>query len=211
MRGLLLPGEFLPVAEDAGLLGPVGDWVVRRALHELAASPDPGLSLSLDVSATQLRAPAGEDFAERVLSTCRELGLDPRRLCVELTETAVLEADDGAEALLRLHAAGVHLALDDFGTGQASLAQLERLPFDLVKVDRTFVAAGADGVGARRLAAVVALVHSFDMRVVAEGVETAEELAAARRAGCDLLQGYHLGAPAPWTDAVAPGLLSAAG
>ena len=210
VRGLLLPADFLAVAEDAGLLGPIGDWVVRQALQDLASSTTPELCLALDVSATQLRAPAGEDFAERVLATCRELGVDPRRLCVELTETAVLEADTGADALLRLHAAGVRLALDDFGTGQASLTQLERLPFDLVKVDRAFVAAGAQPGGERRLAAMVQLVHSFDMLAVAEGVETAAEQAAARRAGCDLLQGYHLGAPAPWADAVAPPLLTSA-
>ena len=208
LRGLLLPADFLAVAEDAGLLGPIGEWVVGQALQDLAASTCPDLHLSLDVSATQLRAPAGDDFAERVLADCRRLGLDPRRLCVELTETAVLDEDSGADALLRLHAAGVRLALDDFGTGQASLTQLERLPFDLVKIDRTFVAGAADPTGERRLSAMVALVHSFDMLAVAEGLETSAEQEAARRAGCDLLQGYHLAAPAPWSDVVAPPLAS---
>jgi EAL domain-containing protein (putative c-di-GMP-specific phosphodiesterase class I) len=181
-----------------------------QALRDLAASRDVDLAVCLNVSALQLREAAGSDVAALVLSTCSALGLDPRRVELELSEVAALEADGGGAALLRLRDAGVRIALDDFGAGSTSLAQLERLPVDVVKVDPSFVAgATRSAAGARRLAALVALVHSYDLLVVAEGVEDEAQLQAVRSCEVDLLQGYHLGAPAPWESAVVPPQLAA--
>ena len=210
VRGVLPPAAFLPAAEDAGLLGPLGDWVVVQALGDLAASGDPDLEVCINVSALQLREAAGSDVLTLVLSTCRSLGLDPRRVVLELSELAALEAAGGAAALQRLRDAGVRLALDDFGAGGTGLAQLEHLPVDVVKVAPAFVA-GASGsaAAARRLAALVELVHAYGLLAVAEGVEDDAQLAAVRACGVDLLQGYHLGAPAPWEPAVPPAEVAA--
>jgi diguanylate cyclase (GGDEF)-like protein len=205
VRGVLPPAAFLPVAEDAGLLGPIGDWVVVQALRDLAAAGDAALGVCINVSALQLREAAGSDVATLVLSTCRSLDLDPRRVTLELSEGVALEAGSGRAALERLRDAGTRLALDDFGTGGTGVAQLERLPVDAVKVDPSFVVAATGSVvGSRRLAALVELVHAYDLLAVAEGVEDDAQLEAVRACGVDLVQGYHLGAPAPWEPAVLP-------
>ena len=202
VRGLLAPAAFLEVAEDAGLSGAVGDWVVVQALRDLAGCGDPELAVCLNVSALQLREAAGSDVASLVLSTCESLGLAPRRVLLELSEVAALSAGGGEAALARLRGAGVRLALDDFGAGATWLSQLAHLPVDLVKIDHSFVAAAArSDVGARRLAALVELVHSHDLPVVAEGVQDGAQLEAVRRCRVDLLQGHHVGAPAPWDPA----------
>ena len=212
VRGVLRPAAFLPVAEDAGLLGPLEDWVVVQALGDLAACGEPGLGVCINVSALQLREGAGSDVTALVLSTCRNLGLDPRRVTLELAEVAALEADGGGAALQRLCQAGVRLALDDFGAGSTPLSQLERLPVDVVKVDPSFVVgATTSAAGSRRLAALVELAHAYDLQAVAEGVEDDAQLAAVRACGVDLLQGHHLGAPAPWEPAVLPPPLPAPG
>ena len=209
VRGVLGPADFLAVAEDTGLLGPLGDWVVVQALGDLAACGDPDLGVCINVSALQLREASGSDVCALVLSTCRSLGLDPGRVTLELAELAAFEAGSGAPVLQRLRAAGVRLALDDVGAGWAALAQLERLALDVVKVHPSFVE-GATGspAGARRLTALVELVHAYDLRVVAEGVEDEAQLAAVRSCGVDLLQGHHLGVPAPWAPAVMPAQLA---
>jgi diguanylate cyclase (GGDEF)-like protein len=201
-RGVLAPAELLALAEDAGLLGPLGDWVVVHALGDLAASGDPELGVCLDVGALQLREAAGADLATLVLSTCRSLALDPGRVWLELSEPAAV----GSEAALqRLRAAGVRLVLDDVGAGSSALSLLERLPVDVGKVAPSFVdAATCSPAGARRLAALVALGHAYDLQVVAEGVEDEARLAACRASGVDLVQGAHVGAPAPWAPAAHP-------
>ena len=205
VRGVLPPAAFLPVAEDAGLLGPLGDWVVVQALGDLAAAGDASLGVCINVSALQLREAAGSDVTALVLSTCRSLDLDPRRVTLELSEAVALEAGSGGAALQRLRQAGIRLALDDFGAGGTGLSQLEHLPLDVAKVHPSFVT-GATGsaAGARRLAALVELVHAYDLLAVAEGVEDDAQLEAVRACGVDLLQGHHLGAPAPWEPAVLP-------
>lgn len=198
-RGLLLPGEFLDVAEDCGLICPIGDFVIANALTDLTRQPDPQVCLSLNVSASQLCERSGRDLDELLLDKCAETGLDPARVWVELTESAVLDSDPAVEMLHRLHRAGARLALDDFGTGYASLSQLERIPFDIVKIDRSFVAPLESGHDSalRRLSAIVSLIHSFGMTAVAEGIETDAQEAAVTSAGCDLLQGFLLGRPMP--------------
>jgi diguanylate cyclase (GGDEF)-like protein len=210
VRGVLGPAAFLPVAEDAGLLGPIGDWVVVQAIADLAASGDPDLDLCINVSTLQLREAAGSDVAALVLSTCRSLGVEPRRVTLELAEVVAAEAGGDGEALQRLREAGVRLALDDFGAGRTALWQLERMPVDVVKVDPSFVAgATRSAAGARRLTALVELVHAYDLVAVAEGVEDEAQLEAVRACGVDLLQGYHLGVPAPWAPAVLPSTVTA--
>ena len=205
VRGVLDPGEFLPVAEDAGLLGPLGDWVVVQALGDLAACGDPGLGVCLDLAALQLREAAGSDLATLVLSTCRSLHLDPRRVWLELSAVTALEAGGRGAELRRLHDAGARLALRDVERGPTALAQLAGLPVDVVKVDPSFVdAATRSPAGARRLAALVALGHAYDLLVVAEGVEDEARLEAARASGADLVQGHHVGAPAPCVPASLP-------
>ncbi len=208
-RGVLGPADFLGVAEDAGLLGPLGDWVVVRALGDLARCGDAELGVCINVSALQLREGAGSDVATLVLVTCRSLGLDPSRVTLELAEVAALEAGLGGPALERLRAAGVHLALDDFGAGPGGLSQLDGLSVDVVKVDGSFVTGATRSTGgARRLAALVELVHAYGLLAVAEGVEDEAQREAVRACGVDLLQGYHLGVPAPWEPAVIPAQLA---
>ena len=210
VRGVLAPAAFLPVAEDAGLLGPVGDWVVVQALSDLAACGDQDLGVCVNVSALQLREAAGSDVATLVLATCHSLGLDPRRVTLELAGVAALEAGCGGEALQRLRDAGVGFALDDFGAGSSALGQLQDLPVDVVKVHPSFVRdATRSDAGPRRLRALVELVHAYGLRAVAEGVEDEAQLAAVRTCGVDLLQGYHVGGPVPWAPAVLPAHLAA--
>ena len=203
-RGLLLPGEFLDVAEDSGLICPIGDFVIATALTDLAQLPDPQVCLSVNVSATQLCERSDRDLDDFLLDACAAAGLDPGRVWVELTESAVLESPAAVEMLHRLQRAGARLALDDFGTGYASLSQLERIPFDMVKIDRSFVArlGSGDEHAQRRMSAIVSFIHSFKMTAVAEGIETEAQEAAVRMAACDLMQGFLLGRPAPAHDVI---------
>jgi diguanylate cyclase (GGDEF)-like protein len=204
VRGVLPPDAFLTAADDAGLLGTLGDEVVVQALGDLARCGDPDLGMCLDVSVLQLREAGGSDVAALVRSTCASLGLEPGRVTLELAQVAAVEAGtDGGAALQRLREVGVRLALDDFGAGPVGPSQLEHLAVDAVTVDPSLVHAAAHSpAGARRLEALVALVHAYDRLAVAEGVEDAAQLEAARACGVDLLQGAHLGAPVPWQSAV---------
>jgi EAL domain-containing protein (putative c-di-GMP-specific phosphodiesterase class I) len=198
-RGLLLPGDFLDVAEDSGLIRPIGEFVITTAIAELARQPDPLVCMSVNVSATQLGKRSDRRLDGFLLDQCVAAGVDPGRVWVELIETAALEDHGAVEMLHQWHRAGGRLALDDFGTGYASLAQLERLPFDIVKVDRSFTMrlGTEDEDTERRMAAIVAIVHSYGLTAVAEGVETEVQEAAVRRAGFDLAQGFLLGRPVP--------------
>jgi diguanylate cyclase (GGDEF)-like protein len=197
-RGLLLPQDFLDVAEDSGLIRPLGEFVIATALTELARLPDPLVCMSINVAASQLDERDGVALDDLLLATCAAVGVDPGRVWVELTETAVLDSLSAVEVLHRVHGAGARLALDDFGTGYASLSQLDRIPFDIVKIDRSFSRRlGVGDVSAeRRMSAIVSIIHSYDMTAVSEGIETGAQEAAARRAGCDLAQGFLLGRPA---------------
>ena len=187
--------------------------MIATSIAALARLPDLKICLSVYVSASQLCERSGLDLVDMLLDTCAETGLEPSRVWVELTESTVLESDAGVEMLHRLHRAGVRLALDDFGTGYASLSQLERIPFDFVKIDRSFIAplGSGDSTALRRLAAIVSVVHSFGMTAVAEGIETDAQLVEASSAGCDLLQGFLLGRPMPLPRYAAPGVSSVPG
>lgn len=212
--GLLPPSEFIEVAEDSGLIVALGDWVLKEACREVASRRHiPGqdaLTLSVNLSARQL----GEgQLIDTVYQLLRETGLEPDRLCFEITESVLMDDVEYAiEALLGLKTLGVRLAIDDFGTGYSSLSYLRRFPVDVVKLDRSFVAGlGTDPAATAIVAATVNLSHALGLSVVAEGVETEEQLVALRALRCDRAQGYYWSRPAPPGELLArPGALRAA-
>jgi diguanylate cyclase (GGDEF)-like protein/PAS domain S-box-containing protein len=199
-RGLLAPAAFLPLAEETGLIVPIGEWVLREACTEAARWPE-GLALSVNLSARQLAQP---DLVATVRRALAETGTDPAMLCLEITESAVMESGAATTAQLRaLKSLGVRLAIDDFGTGFSSLAHLRRFPVDMLKIDGTFVAGlGREPQDASIAAAVISLAHALGLSTVAEGVETEQQLDVLRRLGCDLGQGHLFARPQPAAEAL---------
>ncbi|MEX1826972.1 putative bifunctional diguanylate cyclase/phosphodiesterase [Luteibacter sp. CQ10] len=192
--GVVPPAQFVPLAEETGLIVRLGDWVLRTACARLARVPD--LFLAVNVSAVQLR---DERFGARVLEVLEQTGLPPDRLELEITETAIVNADGAAAQALRgLRAKGVRISLDDFGTGYSSLALLKDLEVDKVKIDRSFVqqATLADD-SAAIVRAVSNLGAALGLSVVAEGVEDEAQHRFVREAGCDELQGFLFSRPVP--------------
>jgi diguanylate cyclase (GGDEF)-like protein len=195
VRGHVSPADFIPVAEDCGLIIEIGAWVLRHACAEAARWEVP-LRIAVNVSPRQLEQ-AG--FAELVAETLSQTGLAAARLELEITEGLLIRKADQALAVIRtLKALGVQMALDDFGTGYSSLVALRNFPFDRVKVDRTFVQHLTESGEARAIIrAVVALGRALNIPVLAEGVETQEQLDTLREAGCEEVQGYLIGRPQP--------------
>jgi len=198
-RGPVAPAEFIPIAEETGLVIPIGDWVLRTACHQAAAwrrEFGRGLPVSVNIAARQLTRPG---LATQVLVALGEAGAEPDDLVLEITEHGVLE--DFAAAfrhLQEIRALGVRVAVDDFGTGWSSLSYLQRLPVDELKIDRSFVATlGVEGPSMAIVGSLVSLAHGLGLTVVAEGVETDEQLTELRRLGCDFVQGYLLARPGP--------------
>jgi diguanylate cyclase (GGDEF)-like protein/PAS domain S-box-containing protein len=200
LRGLLHPSAFIPLAEETGLIVGIGEWVLREACTEAARWPAP-LTLSVNLSARQL---AQHDLVAVVRRALSETGTDPAKLCLEITESAVMESGAATTAQLRaLKSLGVRLAIDDFGTGFSSLAHLRRFPVDVLKIDGTFVSGlGREPQDASIAAAVISLAHALDLTTVAEGVETDEQLAILKQLGCDLGQGYLFARPRPADEAL---------
>ena len=197
-ESLVSPAEFIPVLEETGLITPVGEWVVVAACRQIAAWRDAGLStvpVAINLSARQLRR-AG--FPDAVARTLALFGVEPRLLEVEITESSLMENPDEAQIALReLKALGVTLAIDDFGTGYSSLAYLKRFPFDTLKIDRSFVRdIPGDSDDATITRTILALAHSLSLDVVAEGVETEEQLAFLVAHRCDHAQGFLFAKPA---------------
>ncbi|MEY2655262.1 MAG: hypothetical protein RLZZ524_2290, partial [Pseudomonadota bacterium] len=195
--GVVSPAEFIPIAERSGLIGAIGDWVLRRACEQIVSwrrAGMPPLRISVNLSPVQLQRP---DFARHVQRVLEETGATPEQLAVELTESTLLHDLDGATvALHAVKALGVEIALDDFGTGYSSLNSLSRLPIDVLKVDRSFVhdvTAATQRVSVTR--AIIHMAHGLQMRVLAEGVETEGQLALLASHGCDLIQGYWFSRP----------------
>jgi diguanylate cyclase (GGDEF)-like protein/PAS domain S-box-containing protein len=192
-RGLIVPDSFLGVAEETGLIVPLGSWVVGETCRQLAewqARPETAdLRVSVNLSARELTHP---DVVTTVLSCVRESGIDPRSLAIEVTEsTAMADGDTGFRALRDLSAEGIRVAIDDFGTGYSSMEQLRRMPVDIVKVDRSFVSGMAsDSTDREIVAAVVGMARALNLSVVAEGIETREQAEALRELGCDIGQGF---------------------
>ena len=197
--GAIEPARFVPLAEENGLIVPIGRWVIEEACAQLARWCDqPGVvpdTVQVNLSARQFDDPGLFEFIAHVLETT---GLGPRRLVLEVTESALVRDTQAALGILRdVKALGVVLAIDDFGTGYSSLSYLQQFPFDVLKVDRSFVVATGGDEGAKIAAAVVNLAHELGLVVVAEGVETPEQAALARSLGCDCAQGYLYSPPMP--------------
>ncbi len=200
-RGLVPPLEFIPLAEETGLILPIGRWVLREACRQTREwqerlGMEPPIGLSVNLSPRQIEDP---NLLEDVTAALRESGLHPRDLLLEITESVLLyDSEILADRLRRLKELGVHLAIDDFGTGFSSLSYLQRLPLDFLKIDRSFVNELKDGAGASSLAGtIVALARSLGLRVIAEGVETEGQQRRLREMGCDMAQGFLYARPLP--------------
>ena len=196
-RGLLAPGHFIDIAEETGLIVPIGAWVLSQAgqaLKRLQAAGVVGLTMSVNVSARQFKNPK---LVDEVAGMLQLAGCEPHQIELELTESAVMDQPDLAEATMRrLKALGVRLAMDDFGTGYSSLGALKRFPVDCVKIDRSFVNdLPGDAGDAALTRAIIAMGHSLGLHVVAEGVERQDQLEFLRREGCDEYQGYYFAKP----------------
>jgi diguanylate cyclase (GGDEF)-like protein len=195
--GPVQPCEFIPLAEETGLIGPLGEWVLRRACaqaRECQRAGLPPLKMAINISSYQVRH---GDLLEVVDRALTESGLDPRLLELEITESAIIGDEPGVlETLNGLKAMGIHLALDDFGTGYSSLSHVARFPIDVLKVDQSFVGAiESEEQASAIISAVIAMAHRLGLSVTAEGVETAEQEEFLRTQGCDALQGFRLCRP----------------
>jgi len=196
-RGLLLPEQFLPFAEECGYIVPIGRWVLRNACRQAKLWQDtclPPMHLAVNVSALELR---DKDFVSGVRAILAATGLEPNGLVLELTETVLVrDTESTAQVLKALKGLGVQLALDDFGTGFSSLSHLQRFPIDALKIDQSFLwnlTTGSDD--ASIVGAVIGMADSLRMRVVAEGVETAQQLAVLQEQSCPEAQGYYFSRP----------------
>jgi EAL domain-containing protein (putative c-di-GMP-specific phosphodiesterase class I) len=197
--GVVLPGKFIPSAEESGLIVPIGDWVLREASLQHRRWQKSGhapMTVAVNVSARQFQDP---HFVESVATALAQSGLDPRLLELELTETLVLrDVDKFAPRFNEVRELGVRIAIDDFGTGYSSLNYLQQLPFDTLKLDKSFVHEIKTGSSATPLIeSIVGMTHNLGMLVTAEGVETEAQLETLRRIGCDRVQGFLLSKPLP--------------
>jgi diguanylate cyclase (GGDEF)-like protein/PAS domain S-box-containing protein len=195
VRGFVPPGDFIPIAEESGLIVAMGEWILREACREAASWPLP-LQIAVNLSPAQFMH---GDLVGLVHSILLETGLAPDRLELEITEGVLIEDFDRGLALLRrLKALGVRISMDDFGSGYSSLSYLQAFPFDKIKIDRAFVMnLGRSPQSAAIVRAVISLGHGLEMSIVAEGVETQEQLGFLADEGCDAVQGYYLGKPLP--------------
>ena len=201
-RGMVPPGDFIPLAEDRGLIVPLGRWVIQAACRQIrdwrvaGACPVP---VAVNLSARQF---ASDSLVDDLVDAMRQYGVSPAELEVELTESALMAEPERASDVLReLSAMGMRIAIDDFGTGYSSLSYLKRFPAQTVKIDRSFISGlPADNDDTAITQAVIAMAHSLGLTVVAEGVETEDQMQVLRRLGCDEAQGYLLGRPMPAAD-----------
>jgi len=195
IRGFVPPSDFIPLAEESGLIFEMGQWILREACREAASWPMP-LQVAVNLSPAQFMH---GDVVSLVHSILLETGLAPGRLELEITEGVLIEDFDRGLALLRrLKGLGVRISMDDFGSGYSSLSYLQAFPFDKIKIDRAFVMnLGRSPQSAAIVRAVVGLGHGLEMSIVAEGVETQEQLAFLADEGCDAVQGYFIGKPLP--------------
>ena len=200
-EGLVAPARFIPLAEETGLIVPLGDWVLRTACTQAKQWLDggwPELRIAVNLSGRQLRVP---DLVERVAATLAETGLPSEHLKLELTESMLMGEGEGEQTVALLHALkalGLRLSIDDFGTGYSSLAYLKRFPIDELKIDRSFVQDIPEDQNDMEIAAaIIAMARNLSLKVIAEGVETQEQLDFLKRQGCHACQGYLLGRPVP--------------
>jgi EAL domain-containing protein (putative c-di-GMP-specific phosphodiesterase class I) len=198
-RGLIPPVEFIPLAESSGLIAPIGRWVLREACRqarEWRGAGLPHIGMAVNISAVEFR---DKDFLANLQSTLVEAGMNPANLELELTESVLMRHVESTDRLLReLHAIGVCLTVDDFGTGYSSLSYLSRFPIGCLKIDRSFVQRiNSEQNDDLIIRAVIGMGQSLNQRVVAEGVETQEQLAFLQLLGCDEGQGYYFCHPVP--------------
>ncbi len=196
-RGFVPPGQFIPVAEDCGLIIPIGNWVLREACKQARAWVKAGLplaSIAVNISAMEFR---NDHFLEGIFTALDETGLDPRFLELELTESVLMKHAESAEAILRtLRSKGVQVAVDDFGTGYSSLSYLRKFPIDALKIDQSFVRQITTAPDETTIVtAIIGMGRNLKLRVVAEGVETQEELAFLQGHQCDEAQGFYFSRP----------------
>jgi diguanylate cyclase (GGDEF)-like protein/PAS domain S-box-containing protein len=204
-RGLVSPDEFIPLAEDTGMIVPIGRWVLQEALRERAGweaeLPEQApLRLAVNLSARQLSEPA---LVDDITATLRDHGTDPNSLILEVTESVLMQDPGSLSTLNAIHDLGIALHVDDFGTGYSSLAYLKTLPVDALKIDRAFI----DGIGTNAddraiVTAVLALARALTLEVVAEGVETQKQLSILQELGCDFIQGFLFSRPLPYDEFV---------
>ncbi len=200
MRRLILPGEFVPLAEETGLIIPLGRWVLEQACREARrwndVAPDEALSVSVNVSGRQVAEP---DFVEVVAEALRASGLPPDRLVLEFTENVLIEdSEQSATTLAALKGLGVRLAIDDFGTGFSSLGYLRRFPIDVLKIDGSFVASLSGGAEQRAVVdAILRLGETLHLETVVEGIEQAQQVADLRAMGATFGQGHYFARPLP--------------
>jgi diguanylate cyclase (GGDEF)-like protein/PAS domain S-box-containing protein len=195
-HGLILPSEFIPLAEEIGLIIPIGQWIIGEACRQAQMwqeryPSDPSLMVCVNLSIGQLQH---SDF---IAETLREIGLNPHSLVLEITESAAVDDTQPTAGFLQeLKGLGVQLAIDDFGTGYSSLSYLKHLPVDFLKIDRSFVGGlGQDAKGTKIVSTIIELSHALGSRVIAEGVETADQLAQLQELGCTLAQGHYFAKP----------------
>ena len=194
-QGMISPDEFIPVAEETGLIVPLGEWVIAEACGALKALRALGIDdfvISVNLSARQLRQ---RQFARHLAEVLKRHGVDPHMLELEVTESQLMDRPaEATEALAELKTLGVRLSIDDFGTGYSSLSRLQKFPVDFIKIDRSFLGGGLHDGHAVITRAIIALGHNLKMKVIAEGVETFEQLAFLRAHHCDQMQGYYFSA-----------------
>ena len=195
VRGAVPPSEFIPLAEESGLIVEMGEWILREACREAASWSKP-LQIAVNLSPAQFMH---GDVVALLHSILLQTGLQPSRLELEITEGVLIEDfERGLRLLRRLKALGVRISMDDFGSGYSSLTYLQEFPFDKIKIDRAFVTnLGHNPQSAAIVRAVINLGHGLGMTIVAEGVETPEQLAFLADERCDVVQGYLIGKPAP--------------
>jgi len=198
-RGLVTPRSFIPLAEETGLIVPIGQWILHAACAQNRAWQKAGhgpIRVTLNISGVQLRQ---SNFVENVIQTLNDVGLEPQHLELELTESIIMENTEAASAALQaLREKGIQLSIDDFGTGYSSLSYLRNFPVHTLKIDQSFVQdLGKDTDSAAIVRSIISLAHNLNLRVVAEGVETEEQMAFLQQCGCDHVQGFFIHVPEP--------------
>ena len=204
-RGLVSPGDFIPAAEESGLIIPLDLWVIKEACRQMHVwhgrfTDSPPLILSVNLSSKQFAQP---DLLDKIDQVLEETGINPACLKVEVTESIIMgQPETAAQKLREIKRRGVCISMDDFGTGYSSLSYLHKFPFNVLKIDRSFISRiGPDGENSEIVATIIALAHNLNMQVVAEGVETAEQLRLLRSLNCEFGQGFYFSRPMKSVDA----------
>ncbi len=193
-RGMIAPAEFVPVAEETGMIAPIGEWVLRKACMDVRSLPD-DCFVAVNISPVQMMT---KDFVTLVRTVVEETGIDPKRLELEVTETAMMQDRERAAQIMKeLTEMGISVAVDDFGTGYSNLSYLMDFPFQKLKIDRSFVDRIDKDNGGAVVSTIVGLSRALGVHTIAEGVETEIQATLLRAAGCDVVQGYLYGRPAP--------------